>query len=34
MRKEFDSEPDYNEKYFKTWLKSYGNKINTNFDEK
>ena len=31
FRKEFDSEPVYNEKYLKTKIKSYNGKINTNF---
>ena len=30
-KKEFDSEPVYNEKYLKTIIKSYNGKINTNF---
>ena len=31
LKKEFDSEPVYNEKYLKTKTKSYIGKINTNF---
>ena len=31
MKKGFDSEPAYNEKYLKTKIKSYEGKINTNF---
>ena len=31
IRKEFDSEPVYNEKYLKAKIKSYNGKINTNF---
>ena len=31
IRKEFDSEPAYNEKYLKTKIKSYNRKFNTNF---
>ena len=31
MKKEFDSEPVYNEKYLKTKLRSYNGKINVNF---
>ena len=31
MKKGFDSEPAYNEKYTKTKIKSYDAKINTNF---
>ena len=31
IRKEFDSEPVYNEQYLKTKIKSYKVKINTNF---
>ena len=33
MNAEFDSEPVYgdNEKYIKTKIKSYGDKVNTNF---
>ena len=36
MNKEFDSEPVYadNEKYIKKKIKSYGDKINTNFQSK
>ena len=36
MNKEFDSEPVYgdNDKYIKTKIKSYGDKINTNFQGK
>ena len=30
-KRDFDSEPVYNEKYLKTKLKSYNGKINTNF---
>ena len=30
-KKEFDSNPVYNEKYIKTKIKSYNGKINTNF---
>ena len=30
IKKEFDSEPAYNEKYLKTKIKSYNGKINTN----
>ena len=30
-KKEFDSEPVYNEKYLKSIIKSYNVKINTNF---
>ena len=33
MLKGFDSEPVYNEKYLKTKIKSYGEKINTNFHD-
>ena len=32
IKKEFDSEPIYNEKYLKTRIKSYNEKINTNLD--
>ena len=31
IKKEFDSEPVYNEKYLKTKIKSYKGKINTSF---
>ena len=31
LKKEFDSEPAYNEKYLKAKIKSYNGKINTNF---
>ena len=31
IKKEFDSNPEYNEKYIKTKTKSYNRKINTNF---
>ena len=31
LKKEFDCEPVYNEKYLKTKIKSYNGKINTNF---
>ena len=31
FKKEFDSNPVYNEKYIKTKIKSYNGKINTNF---
>ena len=31
IKKEFDSEPVYHEKYLKTKMKSYNRKINTNF---
>ena len=31
LKKEFDSEPVYNEKYLKAKMKSYNEKINTNF---
>ena len=31
LKKEFDSEPVYNEKYLKAKMKSYNGKINTNF---
>ena len=36
MNIEFDSEPVYgdNDKYIKTKIKSYGDKINTNFQDK
>ena len=36
MNKNFDSEPAYgdNDKYIKTTIKSYGDKINTNFQGK
>ena len=32
IEKEIDSTPVYNEKYLKTKLKSYNEKINTNFE--
>ena len=31
IKKEFDSDPVYNEKYLKAKIKSYNRKINTNF---
>ena len=31
LKKKFDSEPVYNEKYLKAKIKSYNGKINTNF---
>ena len=31
LKKEFDSEPVYNEKYLKAKIRSYNGKINTNF---
>ena len=31
LKKEFDSEPTYNEKYLKAKIKSYNRKVNTNF---
>ena len=31
LKKEFDSEPVYNEKYVKAKIKSYNGKLNTNF---
>ena len=31
IKKKFDSEPVYNEKYLRTKIKSYKGKINTNF---
>ena len=31
LKKEFDSEPVYNEKYLKAKIKSYNGKVNTNF---
>ena len=31
LKKEFDSEPAYNKKYLKAKIKSYNEKINTNF---
>ena len=31
IKKEFDSELMYNEKYLKVWIKSYNEKINKNF---
>ena len=33
LKKEFVSEPVYNEKYLKTKVKSYNEKINTNFHD-
>ena len=33
LKKENDSEPVYNEKYLKAKVKSYNEKINTNFHE-
>ena len=33
MKKGFDSEPVYDETYLKTKIKSYDDKINTNFDK-
>ena len=33
LKKEYDSEPVYNEKYLKAKVKSYNEKINTNFHE-
>ena len=33
LREEFDSEPVYNEKYLKAKIKSYNEKINTNFHD-
>ena len=33
IKKEFDSEPVYNEKYLKAKIKSYHRKINTNFSQ-
>ena len=33
LKKEFDSEPVYNEKYQKAKTKSYNDKINTNFHD-
>ena len=33
IKKEFDSEPVYNEKYLKAKIKSYHGKINTNFSQ-
>ena len=33
LKKEFDSEPVYNEKYLKAKIKSYNDKINTNFPD-
>ena len=33
LKKEYDSEPVYNEKYLKAKVKSYNEKINTNFQE-
>ena len=32
IKKEFDSEPLYDEKYLKAKIKSYNEKINKNFD--
>ena len=32
IKKEFDSEPLYDEKYLKAKIKSYNEKININFD--
>ena len=32
IKKEFDSEPVHSDKYIKTKIKIYNNKINTNFD--
>ena len=34
IKKEFDSEPVYNDKYLKAKIKSYKGKINTNFHNK
>ena len=34
LKKVFNSEPVYNEKYLKTGIKSYNGKINTNFHNK
>ena len=34
IKKEFDSEPIYNNKYLKAKIKSYNGKINTNFHNK
>ena len=34
MQNGFDSEPVYNEKYFKIKIKSYNGKINANFQNK
>ena len=34
VKKEFDSKPVYDEKYLKTRLKFYNEKINTNFHNK
>ena len=31
LKKDFDSEPVYNEKYLETKIKSYNGKLNTNF---
>ena len=31
LKKEFDSEPTYYEKYLKAKIKSYNRKVNTNF---
>ena len=33
LKKEFDSEPVYNEKYQKTKIKSYNGKLSTNFPD-
>ena len=33
LKKEFDSEPVYNEKYLKAKIKSYNGKISTNFHD-
>ena len=33
LKKEFDSEPVYNEKYLKAKIKSYNGEINTNFHD-
>ena len=33
LKKEFDSEPVYDEKYLKAKIKSYNDKINTNFPD-
>ena len=34
FKKEFDSEPVYNQKYLKTKIRSYKGKVNTNFHNK
>ena len=34
IKKEFDSEPVYNEKYLKAKIKSFNAKMNTNFHKK